>query len=251
MSSSRSLGLPSNLSLSITGGGVADEVHPGAVAAVLRAGRQQLGQHLRGVAVGEPLGDPHVVLVQRVAGGVRVGRPVGTAVAEHRDHVVPDRVGVERVGHRARARRHRLRRPSCSSSAAAPASTWWPARPGRARGRRRTRSSSRSPISSRSCLTFLTQWARCHWADAHSSAVTSFQPGEPGPVGLDELDPLVGVGLAGRLPEIQLCDRGLDAHVGLRGVRGPRRGRWWVWRRVSCVGRESSAEYEENIRLVQ
>ena len=32
-------------------------------------------------------------------------------------------------------------------------------------------------MSSRSCLTFLTQWARCHWTDAQSSAVTSFQPG--------------------------------------------------------------------------
>ena len=121
-------------------GGVADQVHPGAVAAVLRAGRQQLGQHLGRVAVGEPLGDPHVVLVQRVAGGVRVGRPVGAAVGEDRQHVVPDRVGVERLGQRPGAGRTpcSCRGPSCSSSAAAPASTWWPARPGRARGRRRT-----------------------------------------------------------------------------------------------------------------
>jgi hypothetical protein len=28
-------------------------------------------------------------------------------------------------------------------------------------------------MSSRSCLTFLTQWARCHWALAHSAAVTA------------------------------------------------------------------------------
>ena len=55
-------------------GRVADEVHAGAVAAVLRAGRQQLGQHLGGVAVGEALGRPHVVLVQRVAGRRAGGR---------------------------------------------------------------------------------------------------------------------------------------------------------------------------------
>ncbi len=99
-------------------GGVADQVHPGAVAAVLRAGRQQLGQHLGGVAVGESLGGPHVVLVERVAGGVGVRRPVGAAVAQHRDHVVADRVGVERLRHRARSGRlegrhhrvHHLRR---------------------------------------------------------------------------------------------------------------------------------------------
>ena len=77
---------------------VADEVHAGAVPAVLRAGRQQLGEHLGGVAVGEALGDPHVVLVQRVAGGVRVARPVGAPVGEDREHVVADRVGVERLG---------------------------------------------------------------------------------------------------------------------------------------------------------
>ena len=111
--SSRSLGLATNLSFSITARGVADEVHARAVAAVLRAGRQQLGEHLGRVAVGEPLGHPHVVLVQRVAGGVRVRGPVGTAVAEDRDHVLADRVGVERVGERAGAgrvdrRRHRV-----------------------------------------------------------------------------------------------------------------------------------------------
>ena len=118
MSPSRSFGLPTNFSLSMTGGRVADQVHPGAVAAVLRTGRQQLGQHLGGVAVGQPLGGPHVVLVQRVAGGVRVRGPVGAPVGEHRDHVVADRVGVERLGQRARAGRlgagrhrvHHLRR---------------------------------------------------------------------------------------------------------------------------------------------
>ena len=78
--------------------GVADQVHPGAVAAVLRAGGEQLGEHLGRVAVGQALGHPHVVLVQRVAGRVRVRRPVGAAVGRDRDHVAPDRVGVERVG---------------------------------------------------------------------------------------------------------------------------------------------------------
>ena len=94
----------------MTGGGVADQVHPGAVAAVLRAGRQQLGEHLGRVAVGQPLGDPHVVLVQRVAGGVRVRGPVGAPVGEDREHVVAHRVGVERVGQRARAGRRVVRR---------------------------------------------------------------------------------------------------------------------------------------------
>ena len=100
---SRSTGLRSNFSFAITGGGVADQVHPGAVPAVLRAGGQQLGEHLGGVAVGQALDDPHLVLVQRVAGGVRVARPVGAPVAEHRQHVAADRVGVERLGEAAPA----------------------------------------------------------------------------------------------------------------------------------------------------
>jgi hypothetical protein len=75
---------------------VADEVHPCAVAAVLRAGGQQLGEDLGGVPVGQPFGDPHVVLVERVAGGVRVRRPHRVPVGGHGDHVPPDRVGVER-----------------------------------------------------------------------------------------------------------------------------------------------------------
>ena len=104
------VGLADELQLVDDRGGVADEVHPGAVAAVLRAGRQQLGQHLGRVAVGETLGRPHVVLVERVAGGVRVRGPVGTAVAEDRQHVVAHRVGVERVGERARAGRLVVRR---------------------------------------------------------------------------------------------------------------------------------------------
>ena len=33
-------------------------------------------------------------------------------------------------------------------------------------------------MSSRSCLMFLTQWARCHWALPTRSAVTSRQPGK-------------------------------------------------------------------------
>ncbi|WP_240917938.1 hypothetical protein [Phycicoccus sp. HDW14] len=32
-------------------------------------------------------------------------------------------------------------------------------------------------MTARSWPTFLTQWARCHWALAQSSAVTSRQPG--------------------------------------------------------------------------
>ena len=84
------------------GGGVADQVHPGAVPAVLRAGRHDLGEHFGGVAMGESLDGPHLRLVQRVPRRVRVARPVGTTVAEDRQHVVPNRVGVERLGVRAR-----------------------------------------------------------------------------------------------------------------------------------------------------
>ena len=93
-------------------GRVADEVHPGAVAAVLRAGRDHLGQHLGRVAVGQALHDPHLRLVQRVALRVRVARPRRVAVALDREHVAADRVGVERLGHLrrvgARRRRHRV-----------------------------------------------------------------------------------------------------------------------------------------------
>ena len=213
------VGLADELQLVDHGGRVADEVHPRAVPAVLRAGRQQLGQHLGRVAVGQALGRPHVVLVERVAGGVRVRGPVGTAVAEDREHVAADRVGVERVGQRARRRSGRPAAPSCSSSAAARASTSWPARPGRARGRRRTRSSTRSPISSRSCLTFLTQWARCHCTDCPVRGGDVLPAGEPGPVGLDQLDAPVGVGLPGLA-----TDRGLDAHRGCSLVDGERSG---------------------------
>ena len=57
-------------------GVVADEVHARAVTAVLRARRDQLGEHLRGVAVGETLDRPHVGLVQRVARCHRVRSPI-------------------------------------------------------------------------------------------------------------------------------------------------------------------------------
>ncbi|OPZ55869.1 MAG: hypothetical protein BWY91_00752 [bacterium ADurb.BinA028] len=74
--------------------GVADEVHPGAVPAILRAGRQQLGQHLGRVAVGQAFDGPHVVLVQRVARRLGVARPVGAPVGEDGEHVAPDRVAI-------------------------------------------------------------------------------------------------------------------------------------------------------------
>src|SRR6185312_831341 len=47
-------GLEGELELVDGGGGVADQVHAGAVAAVLRAGGEQFGEDLGGVAVGEP-----------------------------------------------------------------------------------------------------------------------------------------------------------------------------------------------------
>ena len=50
-------------------------------------------------------------------------------------------------------------------------------------------------MRARSCLMFLTQLARCHWALSQSAWVTSAQPGQPGPVGLDELAAAVRVGL--------------------------------------------------------
>ena len=123
-------------------GGVSNQVHPGAVTAVLRTRGQQLGQNLGGVPVGEPLRHPHVVLVQRVPRRQRVGRPVSAAIREHRDHVVPDRVRIERVGQRTGAGGDLVSASSCSSSAVARASTSWPARPDHALGRRR---SSRRP----------------------------------------------------------------------------------------------------------
>ncbi len=84
------------------GGGGADEVHPGAVPAVLRAGGDQFGQHLGRVAVGEALDHPHLGLVQRVAFGLRVAGPQRVPVGEHRQHVSAHRVGQERGGERRR-----------------------------------------------------------------------------------------------------------------------------------------------------
>lgn len=80
------------------GGGVADEVHAGAVAAVLRAGGDQFGEDLGGVAVRQPLRGPHVALVQGVPLGLGVGGVVGPAVGEHREHVAAYRIGVVGVG---------------------------------------------------------------------------------------------------------------------------------------------------------
>ena len=77
------------------GGGVADQVHAGAVAAVLGAGGQQLGQDLGRVAVGQALDRPHVGLVQAVAGRQRVAGPLGVAVVEGGQHVAAHRVGPE------------------------------------------------------------------------------------------------------------------------------------------------------------
>lgn len=57
-------GLECEFELGDGGGAVADEVHAGAVAAVLGAGGQQFGEDLGGVAVGEAFGDPHVVFVE-------------------------------------------------------------------------------------------------------------------------------------------------------------------------------------------
>ncbi len=92
------------------GRGVANEVHAGAVAAVLGARRHELGQHLGGVAVGQALDHPHLGLVQRVALGVRVARPLRVAVGADRHHVAAHRVGEERLGEvlRRGGRRHRV-----------------------------------------------------------------------------------------------------------------------------------------------
>ncbi len=112
MAASRSSRGGAELVLGDHRGRVPDQVHPGAVAAVLGTGGQHLGQHLGRVPVGEALDRPHLRLVQRVPGRVRVRGPVGPAVAEHRDHVPADRVGVERVGEpglvRCHAGRHRV-----------------------------------------------------------------------------------------------------------------------------------------------
>ena len=58
------------------------QVHAGAVSAVLRAGGEQFGQHLRGVAVSQTLDGPHLRFVERVARGVRMVWKVRTPVRE-------------------------------------------------------------------------------------------------------------------------------------------------------------------------
>ena len=74
---------------------VADQVHARAVAAVLRAGLEQLRQDFRGVAVGEALHRPHVALVQRVPLREGMARPFGIAVGERGDHVATHAVAPE------------------------------------------------------------------------------------------------------------------------------------------------------------
>ena len=92
---------------------VADQVHPRAVPAVLRARGEHLRQHLGRVPVGESLDCPHIGLVEAVALRVRMRRPVGVALAERRRHVAAHRVGtqlalVHRVHHLGRDQhRHR------------------------------------------------------------------------------------------------------------------------------------------------
>ena len=54
-------------------------------------------------------------------------------------------------------------------------------------------------MTSRSCRTFLTQWARCHWTLAHSAGGDVAPAGQAGPVRLDELAAPVGVGLLGQV----------------------------------------------------
>ncbi len=67
----------------------------------------------------------------------RVRGPVGAPVAEDRDHVAADRVGVERLGE-ARARREPAVGTMVLSICGGTSIDMWPARPGRAPGRRRT-----------------------------------------------------------------------------------------------------------------
>ena len=217
--SSRSLGLADELELVDHRRGVADEVHAGAVAAVLRAGRQQLGEHLGGVAVGEPLGHPHVVLVQRVAGRVGVRGPVGTAVAEHRDHVLPDRVGVERVGERAgsgrldgrRHRVHHLRRHQH--------------RHGRALGLVALEVGVEPLVDEvaeqlAQLLDVLHAVGALPLDGLPLLGGDVLPAGEPGPVGLDQLDPPIGVGLPGEVVCRQ-SDGRFNAHCATVGGGSP------------------------------
>ena len=50
--------------------GIADQIHPRAVTAILRAGRHQFGEYLGRVSMGQPFHHPHVALVQRISLGV-------------------------------------------------------------------------------------------------------------------------------------------------------------------------------------
>ena len=176
--------------------------------------------------MGEPLGHPHVVLVQRVAGRVRVRGPVGAPVREHRDHVVPDRVGVERVGEGARAGRLVARRH-------------------RVHHLRRHQHRHRRPLGLVPLEVGVEPLVEqvAHQLAQLPDVLDAVRPlplhrrpllggdvlpaGEAGPVGLDQLDPAVGVGLAGRQ-----TDGGLDAH-GAR-VRGECAARPLPRRKTSC-----------------
>ena len=94
---------------------VAHQVHAGAVTAVLGTGGEHLRQHLGGIAVGQPLHDPHVRLVEAVTAGARMVRPVGPPVVERGQHVPADRavpqvVQVHGVDH-LRREEDRHRRP--------------------------------------------------------------------------------------------------------------------------------------------
>jgi hypothetical protein len=94
---------------------VADEIHAGAVPAVLRARGDQLRQHLGRVPVCEPFDGPHVRFVQGIASGHRVRRELLVPVRQRRGHVAPNGVGpqvglVHRVDH-LRRDQHRHRRP--------------------------------------------------------------------------------------------------------------------------------------------
>ena len=114
---SRSAGFERELVLVDLRASVADQVHAGAVAAVLRAGGEQLGQHLRGVAVGQPLHRPTCPPRAGSRAWRAGGGPVGPPVARRGQHVPADRVGsatgparVHGVEH-LRRDQHRHRRP--------------------------------------------------------------------------------------------------------------------------------------------
>ena len=170
---SRSTGLSVELELVDLRGGVADQVHPGAVPAVLRAGGQQLGEHLGRVAVGQPLDHPHLVLVQRVAGGVRVRRPL--RVAGRRPPAACSGGPGRRRTPRCPARRvGTIVLSICGGSSIDMVAS---SRLVVGRGRRRSARRRRSPSTARSCRTFLTQCTRCHCASPTASRVTSRQPG--------------------------------------------------------------------------